>query len=172
VAGDMTKNDAMHFWYNPKTKMYEEGDEMGPDGQGDYGPVYIAPTKKLLEDIGTRFAHLNDLTDYLGEGLTSVTNSLARYDNESDRTRKIKLEGALAFIRIYQDQMANYDGKKWEFNKMLDECAPTRATLDAIKADRIKAAEDKKNAAIKAAQTGANPTRLLGEGSTSSDAEV
>jgi hypothetical protein len=168
----MTKNDTMHFWYNPTTKAYEEGDEMGPDGQGDYGPAYTAPAKKLLEDVGTRFGHLNDFTDYLSEGLIAVTNSLARYDNESDRARKIKLEGALAFLRIYQEQMANYSGQKWAFNKRLDECAPTRATLNAIKADRIKAAEDKKAATIKAAQTGADPNKLLGTGEDTGDAPV
>lgn len=151
----------MHFWYNPETKAYEEGDEMGPDGQGDYGPAYTAPAKKLLEDVGTRFGHLNDFTDYLSEGLIAVTNSLARYDNESDRARKIKLEGALAFLRIYQEQMSNYSGQKWAFNKVLDGCAPSKETLNAIKADRVKAAEDKKNDAIKAAKTGADPRRLL-----------
>ena len=133
--------------------MFEEGDEIGP--------AYTAPVKKSLEEEGTRFAHLNDLIDYLGDGLIAVNNSLARYKNESDAARKTKLEGALALIQGYQEQMANYSGQKWAFNNMLDDCAPTRATLNAIKADRIKAAEDKKNAAIKAAQTGADPSRLF-----------
>ena len=159
----MSRNDTIHFWYNPKTRMYEESDEMGPDGEGDYGPAYVAPAKKKLEDTGTRFEHLNDLTEYLSEGLIAVTNSLERYKNDSDTERKMKLEGALALIRIYQEQMANYAGQKWEFNKMLDEYVPLRSTLDAIKADKKKAAEDKKNAEIKAAQNGPiDSTRLLG----------
>jgi len=132
-------NDKIHFWWNPKTRMYEEGDEMGPDGEGDYGPAYTAPAKKKLEDSGTRFEHLNDFADYLGEGLIAVTNSLERYKNDSDVERKVKLEGALALIKVYQEQMANYAGQKWEFNKMLDENVPTRATLDAIRAERIAA---------------------------------
>ena len=135
---------------------------MGPDGEGDYGPTYVAPAKKKLEDSGTRFEHLNDLVDYLSEGLISVINSLDRYKNDSDVERKAKLEGALNLIRVYQEQMANYAGQKWEFNKMLDECVPARSVLDAIKADKKKAAEDKKAAGIKAAQNGPYPSRLLG----------
>ena len=117
---------------------------MGPDGEGDYGPAYVAPAKKKLEDAGTRFEHLNDLVDYLGEGLISVINSLDRYKNDSDVERKAKLEGALTLIKIYQEQMANYAGRKWDFNRLLDECVPSRESLDLIRQEKLEKAQQKK----------------------------
>lgn len=134
----MSKNDdLMHFWFNSETKMYEEGDEIGP--------AYTAPAKKLLEDGGTRFEHLNDLVDYLGEGLIAVNNSLTRYKNESDAVRKVKLEGALALIHIYQEQMANYSGQKGAFNKMLDTYVPTKETLALIRQEKLEKAKADKS---------------------------
>jgi hypothetical protein len=148
----MAKNDTIHFWWNPKTRMYEEGDEMGPSGEGDYGPVYTPPAKKKLEDQGTRFEHLNDLLDYLGEGLIAVNNSLERYKNENDELRKKRLESSITLIKIYQDQMANIDGQKYDFNRLLDSCAPERGVLEAIKDERIaKARAEKIDKAEKAA---------------------
>ena len=117
---------------------------MEPDGEGGYGPAYTAPEKKKLEDVGTRFAFLIDLTDYLDEGLIAVNNSLTRYKNESDINRKIRLDGALVLIHVYQEKMANYAGEKWTFNRMLDECAPTKEALALIRAEKIEKANGQK----------------------------
>lgn len=132
----MPNDDVIHFYWNPKSRMYEEGDRMELDGEGGYGPAYTAPEKKKLEDVSTRFVHLNDLTDYLSEGLIAVTNSLERYKNDSDVGRKAKLEGALSLIHIYQEQMANYSDQKWAFNRMLDENVPTKETLALIRQEK------------------------------------
>jgi len=137
------ENKIMYFWWNPKTRMYEECDEMGPDGEGDCGLVYI-PAKKKLEDTGTRFEHLNDFLDYLENGLVATNNSLERYKNENDELRKKRLESAIALIKIYQDQIANVDGQKYDFDRLLDSCAPERGILETIKNEHIEAARKAK----------------------------
>src|ERR1035437_2992339 len=102
---------------------------MGPSGEGDYGPAYTTPTKKTLDDTGTRFGHLADFQDYLSDGLVVVGNSLARYKNDADVERQKSLEAAVALLKVYQYNMVGYDSQKWGFNKMLDACAPSAATL-------------------------------------------
>src|ERR1035438_7064555 len=94
------------------------------EGHMELGPTYVAPVKKLLSDVGTRLDHINDLIDYLDEGLIAVTHSLERYANENDLSRKKRLESSLTFVGIYRDQLANVVGQKWNFNKVLDDCVP------------------------------------------------
>ena len=154
-----------HAWSDDEVKRIENESEL------EVKNVIVPPiddskfaiaTKKHLEDVGPRFQHLADFQDYLADGLVAVTNSLSRYQNDVDFKRKASLEGALNFVRVYQEQLADFTKQKWAFNKMLDECVPTREVMSAIKADRIKAAYDKKNAEIYKAQTGADPSSLLG----------
>jgi hypothetical protein len=135
---------AEHFRWDEKVRRYipcteEEGWESEGGKPMELGPVYVPPTKKLLTDTGTRFEHLNDLLDYLGEGIIAVQNSLKRYDNENDALRLKRLESAATLIQIYQNQMANVDGEKWAFNNMLDKCAPERGVLETIRRERIEA---------------------------------
>ena len=123
----------IRYQYNPKTRMYEEeGDAVFEDYEK------AEPVKKSLEDTGTRFDHLNDLIDYLSDGLVAVTASLDRYKNETDSERKSKLEAALALLRVYQEQMAGYAGNKHSFHKMLDDCSPSKETLTQIREEQAK----------------------------------
>jgi hypothetical protein len=131
----------MHFWYDPNRRAYVEvtaeesakRDAIGGVTMVEY-TGYVG-TKKKLEDTGTRFQFLNDFLDYLGEGLIAVTNSLERYDNDIDKVRKVSLEKAIKLVQVYQDQMANRDGSKWDFNSMLDKCVPERGVLETIRKD-------------------------------------
>lgn len=139
----------MHFQYDPYIKAYIEctaEQAWEKEGSMELGNAYVPPVKKLLTDTGTRFEHINDLLDYLGDGLLAVTNSLARYDNENDALRKKRLENSIILIEIYRDQMANVDGQKWEFNNMLDKCVPARGVLEEIRKERIEAAKSKQMA--------------------------
>lgn len=145
----MTTSDRMDFWYNPDTRQYEEGTSEGPAQpkpepkqekfkMAEYDGTNVVP--KMMNDLGTRFHHLADLQDYLTDGLIAVTNSLARYANDADQKRKEGLEGAIKLLNVYQNTLAQYDRQKFEFNQTLDECAPSKAVLDAIKSDRAAAA--------------------------------
>ncbi len=128
-------------WDNDQHKWVPCSDEEGWAEEAvvkDAIPAYTPPAKKMLTDIGTRFNHLNDLLDYLDEGVIAVTNSLKRYKNESDETRLKRLESAIILIQIYQSQMANWDNEKWSFNKMLDNCVPELGVLESIRKERVE----------------------------------
>ena len=96
---------------------------------------YVAPEKKL-EDVGTRFQHISNFQEHIEAGLIAVTNSLAKYANETDVIRKAKLEACLAFIKAYQESLAGYESKKWDFKRMIDACEPSRTVIAAIKAEK------------------------------------
>jgi hypothetical protein len=138
-------SDEMHYRYDGKQQRYVEcSAEEAWDCEEktmELGPVYVPPEKRLLTDTGTRFEHLNDLIDYLADGLVAVTNSLARYANPNDDLRKKRLEGALSLIITYRDQLANIDGSKWALNNLLDKCVPERGVIEGIRKDRIEALE-------------------------------
>lgn len=163
----MSDPDRMDFWWDEKSQQYIEGTPYGPVHRSETVKMDV-PVKKKLEDVNTRFQHLSDLQDYLGDGLLAVQNSIARYSNPTDVTRKTQLEGALLFLDAYEKQMANYDGEKPTFNKMLDENSPSKVTLDEIKSDRAAAAERAKAAKISEAQQG-NGQLLLGPSSLDED---
>jgi hypothetical protein len=135
----------MDFWWIDRTKQYEEGTQFGPKKES---PMleFTPSVPKMLNDLGTRFRMLNDFQDYLGDGLVAVQNSLARYDNESDQKRKDSLEGALKLLNVYMGNLAQYDQHKFELNKLLDEHVPSKAVMDAIKAERAAVAKITKDA--------------------------
>lgn len=142
-------DDIVHFQYDNYLKQYIEctaEHAWEQEGSMELGNAYVPPVKKLLTDTGTRFDHINDLLDYLGDGLLAVTNSLARYANENDALRKKRLENSIVLIEIYRDQLADVDDHKWEFNNMLDKCAPARGVLEEIRKERIEAAKSKQMA--------------------------
>jgi len=136
-------SEDMHYRYDPK-KGYvactaaEAWDSEEREKTMELGNAYVAPVKKLLTDTSTRFDHINDLLDYLNDGLVAVENSLERYDNVKDAQRKKRLEGAIALVNIYRDQLANLDGHKWDLNNLLDKCVPERGVLEAIRKARIE----------------------------------
>lgn len=130
-------SDVMYYWYDQNRRKYVEC-----EGTMELGPVYVSPARKSLEDVGTRFNHVNDLYDWLGDGLVAVTNSITRYNNEQDVVRKKKLEDCLLYLGIYRDQMAGIDGHQYAFNDMLDRCIPEPGVLAAIRKERIEAAKN------------------------------
>lgn len=105
----------------------------------DSGPVYLGSPKKSLEDVGTRFSHVNDLLDYLGDGLIAVNNSFKMYKNENDKLRADRLQTAIIMIEVYRDHLANRDGNACDFNLMLDSCAPDKAVMLQIRQEKIDA---------------------------------
>src|ERR1035438_4542246 len=134
-------------------ELYWDKDRRKYVSKGDLPVGYAGPEKKkLLTDVGTRFQFLGDLQDYLGEGLTAVTKSLARYANDSDKVRKTSLEAALTLVGIYQKQLSGWDREQNELNHILDACTPKQLVLDEIKANNTKT----RLAAIEALKTGAD----------------
>jgi hypothetical protein len=135
-------SDELHYRYDPKLGYIECSAEEAWDSEKEdsveLGPVYTPPVKKLLTDAGTRFNHINDLLDYLNDGLVAVENSLERYENAKDHTRRKKLIDALSLVRLYQEHLANMDGYKWDLNNMLDKCVPERGVLEGIRKARIE----------------------------------
>jgi hypothetical protein len=135
-------SDEMHYRYDSKSSQYVEcsaEEAWDREGSMELGPAYIPPEKRLLSDKGSRFDHLNDLLDFLNDGLTAVTNSLARYENTNDDLRKKRLEHAVSLVIIYRDQLGNIDGNKWALNNTLDKCVPERGVLEGIRKARIEA---------------------------------
>ncbi len=138
-------SDEIHYRYDGKRQQYvecsagEAWDREEKGGSMELGPAYIPPAKRLLTDVGTRFEHLNDLIDYLGDGLVAVTNSLVRYENTNDELRKKRLEASVTLVSIYREQIANIDGSKWDLNNTLDKCVPERGFLEGIRKARIDA---------------------------------
>lgn len=160
--------DRMDFWWNEDTHQYEEGTQYGPIRRvrGGYTSMQdgvTVPSKKDLMDTGTRFQHLADFQDYLADGLQAVNCSLARYSNDTDEVRKRNLESAMKLLSIYQNNLAEMDKNKWDFNRMLDENAPTKEALNAIRIDEASVAETKKADEIRKAQ-GIGGQRALGPG--------
>ena len=127
-------SDVMQYWYDQNRRKYVEC-----EGTMGLGPVYVPPVKKLLTDVGTRFDHINDLLDYLKEGLTAVIESIKRYDNDNDVLRKKRLENSITYAEIYRDHLANVSGQQFEFNTVLDTCVPARGVLEAIRKERVEA---------------------------------
>src|ERR1019366_3043450 len=84
-----------------------------------------SPVQKKLEDQGTRFRHLADLQDFIGDGLFSVENSSYRNTKEN-LIRKNFLGGILSFVTAYQELLAldkngrNYGAQKFELNRLID----------------------------------------------------
>jgi len=137
-------SDEIHYRYDPKLgyiecSAEEAWDSEKEEGSMELGQVYTPPVKKLLTDVSTRFNHINDLLDYLNDGLVAVENSLERYENAKDHTRRKKLIDALSLVRLYQEQLANMDGCKWDLNNLLDKCVPERGVLEGIRKARIEA---------------------------------
>jgi hypothetical protein len=89
--------------------------------------------------VGTRFDHINDLLEFLNDGIIAVDYSIETHNNDNDILRKKRLESAIAYIDIYRDKLTNVDGQKWDFNNMLDQCAPARGVLESIRKERIDA---------------------------------
>jgi hypothetical protein len=145
----MDERDAMHFWWDQEKNQYVECTEKeaarreNANGQM-VGNAYVPPAKKKkLEDVGTRFDHINDFSEYLEAGLTAVTNTLALYPNTKDMLRKANLEAAIILLKVYRDNLADRDATKWEFNNMLDRCVPPRGVLEQIRKDRVEALKTK-----------------------------
>jgi len=138
-------SDEIHYRYDRLRGEYVEcsaEEAWDREGSMELGPAYIPPAKRLLTDRGTRFNHLNDLLDFLNDGLVAVTNSLSRYENTNDELRKKRLESAVAFVTIYRDQIANIDGYKWNLNNTLDKCVPERGVLEGIRKARTEAPKE------------------------------
>jgi hypothetical protein len=137
-------SDEIHYRYDRLRGEYvecsaeEAWDREEKGGSMELGPAYIPPEKRLLTDTGSRFDHLNDLLDFLNDGLTAVTNSLARYENTNDDLRKKRLEHAVSLVIIYRDQLGNIEGNKWALNNTLDKCVPERGVLEGIRKARIE----------------------------------
>jgi hypothetical protein len=99
-----------------------------------------SPVQKKLEDQGTRFRHLADLQDFIGDGLFSVENSAYR-NTQQNLIRKNFLGGILSFITAYQESLAldkhgrNYGQQKFDQNRLIDANVPTKAALDAMRLD-------------------------------------
>jgi len=135
-------NDEMHYKYDPKMGYVACSAEEAWNSEEktmELGPAYTAPSNKLLADTGTRFDHINDLLDYLNDGLVAVTNTIERFENAKDVQRMKRLEGAISLINVYRDQLSNIDGYKWDLNNMLDKCVPERGVLEGIRKARIEA---------------------------------
>jgi hypothetical protein len=138
-------SDEMHYRYDSKLGQYvecsaeEAWDREDNGGSMELGPTYIPPNKRLLTDAGTRFEHISDLLEYLNDGLVAVNFSLSRYTSANDDQRKVKLEGAIALVNVYRDQLANLDGNKWNLNSLLDKCVPEKGVLEGIRRERIEA---------------------------------
>lgn len=133
-------NDEMHYKYDPKLGYVacSEKEAWDSEEKMELGPVYTPPEKKLLTDVGTRFDHLNDLLDYLNDGLLAVENSLKTYENIKDTQRRKRLVDVLSLIRLYQEKLSNMDGYKWDLNNTLDKCVPERGVLEGIRKVRIE----------------------------------
>ncbi len=72
-------SDEMHYKYDPKLGYVACSAEEAWNSEEksmELGPVYTPPEKKLLTDVGTRFDHLNDLFDYLNDGLLADLNNV------------------------------------------------------------------------------------------------
>jgi len=110
--------------------------------------VYVAPAKKALDNVLTRWQAIADFQDYIAEGLQVVMESNARYDSNNIPPTAAQyqktLQGALKLIEVYQMQMAGYEQKKWDLGRVVDTCKPTRAALDKIKADKEHEAAKRK----------------------------
>lgn len=97
--------------------------------------------RKKLEDRGTRFEHLADFQDYVGEGLLAVTNSFRTYKNDSDKIKLVQMESVMRFIQKYQELLAldkdgrNYSGQQFDMNRLLDANVPTKEVLAAIRTE-------------------------------------
>ena len=127
-----------HAWSDDRVNedgTVSETTEVKPEAK-TVDEKYSIPEKKSLNDVGSRFMHLAELQDYFEDGLIAVCMSLSRYQNDIDLKRKVRLEGAILLLKIYEEQLAGYATQKWAFNKLLDECVPTKEALSAIKADR------------------------------------
>ena len=163
-------DDRMDFWWDDESQMYVEGTRFGPmkrERQENLKMEYTCTVPKMMNDLGTRFRHIADFQEYLSEGLVAVTHSLGRYKNDSDLDRQKSLESALKLLNAYQNNLAEYDRQKFDFNQMLDECAPSKKVIDEIKSDRAAAAERAKAAKISEAQ--GNGQLLLGPSSLDED---
>jgi fructose-bisphosphate aldolase class 1 len=143
---------SMHFWYDPEKQQYVEVTEdlaweleNGKRKSMDE-PTYDGSTKaeQKLEDIGTRFNHLNDFLDFLTDGVLSVSNSLARYANDTDTRRLANLKAAVVLMEAYQNKLAKVEFYKWDFNKQLDECKSDQVVIAQIRQERIDKAKQAK----------------------------
>ncbi len=105
------------------------------------------PQRKKLEDQGSRFQHLADFQDYIGDGLLVVNNSFRSHANAADKMRGAQLEIVLRFTTAYQESLAldktgrNYTAQKFDINRLIDSNQPSKETLATIRTEIQTAAK-------------------------------
>jgi hypothetical protein len=105
------------------------------------------PQRKKLEDQGSRFQHLADFQDYIGDGLLVVNNSYSAHKNAADKMRGAQLEIVLRFTTAYQESLAldktgrNYMAQKFDINRLIDSNQPSKETLATIRTEVQTAAK-------------------------------
>lgn len=107
------------------------------------GPIFT--TKAKMEDLGTRYRHLADLQENWNTGLEVTKNANKTYSTPTDRARIATLEGALKLLNAYMDQVSNYTGQQNTFAKTVNDCAPSKQVIDAIRQDRAAATKAKES---------------------------
>lgn len=73
-----------------------------------------------LEDVGTRYQHLTELQDIWAQGVEALKQSYNRYPNPKDQLQLAQVEAALKLLKIHQEQLANWERKKWALEEEIE----------------------------------------------------
>lgn len=98
------------------------------------------PTRKL-DDVGTRLDFYQELVDIWGDGLDAVTNSLARFANDTDMARKRSLENAIYLLQKQIEQISDYDKYKLRLREEINKIPPTgwqKKPVSRLMAEKIE----------------------------------
>ena len=96
------------------------------------------PTWKTLDlhEQGTRFEHYRELLDFWEDGLIALSRINPKYTGQSEETRILQLNTATSLLRTRIDQLSNFDRKKFEVGKVVDEIELCRQ-YDKMEADKL-----------------------------------
>jgi hypothetical protein len=76
----------------------------------------VEASKLRLEDVGTRHRHLTELLDLWEAGV----DVMDRYNLNSDKDRKKKLESAVELLRKHIDHLSGYDYRAWNIRDEIE----------------------------------------------------
>ena len=77
-------------------------------------------TKKNLSDTRTRYQFYMELLDMWRDGLEAVSRAYKQFPNAKDALRMKALTAAVLLLEAERDNVANYDTKRFELQRVID----------------------------------------------------
>jgi len=102
------------------------------------------PTWKTLdlEEQGSRYQHYRELYDFWENGLVAIAAINPKYVGRSEEIKKEQLTSATALLRIRMDQLSNYDTKKFELQRVVEDIEMCRQ-YDKAEKERLTKGSNK-----------------------------